>query len=146
MFEIQFCYFNSCANTDMFLKFYKLTLLIHKMKIKNNVSQRLVSMMTLFFFFLGLHLQLMEVPRLGVESELRLEAYTTETATPDLSCICDLQCSLQQCWILNPMSEARDQTHILIVDTNWVLNPVSYNGNSTMMTFLYKVIILLIIY
>ena len=29
--------------------------------------------------FLGLHLQHMEVPRLGVESELQLPAYTTAT-------------------------------------------------------------------
>jgi len=34
--------------------------------------------------FLGLH---MEVPRLGVESELQLPVYTTATATPDLSLI-----------------------------------------------------------
>ena len=33
------------------------------------------------FVFLGLHSQHMEVPRLGVESELRLLAYTTATAT-----------------------------------------------------------------
>ena len=40
--------------------------------------------------FLGPHLQHTEVPRLGVESELQLLAYTTATATPDLSCICNL--------------------------------------------------------
>ena len=32
----------------------------------------------------------MGVPKLGVESELQLLAYTTATATLDLSCICDL--------------------------------------------------------
>ena len=37
-----------------------------------------------FFLFLGLHLQHMEIPRLGVESELHLLAYTTVTAIPDL--------------------------------------------------------------
>ena len=31
----------------------------------------------------------MEVPRLGVESELQLPAYTTVTAIRDPSCICD---------------------------------------------------------
>ena len=36
------------------------------------------------FVYLGLHLRHMEVPRLGVELELRLPAYTTATATPDL--------------------------------------------------------------
>ena len=32
------------------------------------------------------------------------EAYTTARATLDPSCICELH--LQQCWILNPLSEA----------------------------------------
>ena len=44
--------------------------------------------------------QHMEVPRLGVESELRLPAYTTVTAMLDLRRISDLHC--QQCWILLP--------------------------------------------
>ena len=34
-------------------------------------------------FFLGPHLWHMEVPSLGVESELQLPAYATATATPD---------------------------------------------------------------
>ena len=51
----------------------------------------------IFFFFLWLHLWHMEVPRLGVELELQLSAYTTATAMRDLSCICDLSHSLQQC-------------------------------------------------
>ena len=54
--------------------------------------------------FLGLYLQHMEVPRLGVESEPQLLAYTTAIATPDLSCICDLQ----QHGIPDPLSEAKD--------------------------------------
>ena len=37
----------------------------------------------LFVCFLGLHLQHMEVPRLGVKLELYLPAYATATATPD---------------------------------------------------------------
>ena len=53
----------------------------------------------------------MEIPRLGVELELQLQAYTTATATwAVLSC---LGHSLQQPWVLNPLSEARDQTFIL---------------------------------
>ena len=32
-------------------------------------------------------------------------------------------------WILNTLSEARDQTCILM-DTNWVLNSFSHSGNS----------------
>ena len=65
-----------------------------------------------FFFFLLLHLQHMKVPRLRVESELQLPAYGTATAMWNLSRICDLHCSFQQCWILNPLRKARDQTHI----------------------------------
>ena len=43
----------------------------------------------------------MEVPRLGVKLKLQLPAYTTATATPDPSCICDLHHhSSQQCQIL----------------------------------------------
>ena len=49
----------------------------------------------------------MEVPRLGVESQLQLPASTTATAVPDLSHICDLHHSSWQCWILNPLSKAR---------------------------------------
>ena len=61
----------------------------------------------------------MEVPRLGVESELHLLAYTTATATPDLSHICNLHHSSQQHRILNPLSEARDRTYNLMVPS-WI--------------------------
>ena len=53
-----------------------------------------------FVLFLGLHPQHMEVPRLGVELELQLPAYTTATATRDLSLICDPHHSSEQCRIL----------------------------------------------
>ena len=68
-----------------------------------------------FFFFLGPHLWHMEVPRLGVKSELQLLA--TAMTMQDLSLFCDLHHSSQQCRILNPLSEARDGTHVL-VDTS----------------------------
>ena len=71
----------------------------------------------------------MEVPRLGVELELQLPAYTTATATQDPSCICDLYHSSWQRQILNSLSEARDRTHILM-DTSQVLDPLSHNMNS----------------
>ena len=63
----------------------------------------------------------MEIPRRGVKLELQLPAYTTATATPDLSCVFDLHYSSWQRRILNPLSEARDQTHILM-ETRSVLN------------------------
>uniref|UniRef100_A0A8D0NWU8 Neurolysin, mitochondrial n=1 Tax=Sus scrofa TaxID=9823 RepID=A0A8D0NWU8_PIG len=56
----------------------------------------------------------MEVPRLGVQSELQLPDYTTASAMLGLSYICDLHHSSQQCPILNPVSEARDRTRILM--------------------------------
>ena len=43
----------------------------------------------------------MEVPRLRVELKLQLMAYTTATAMPDLSHICNLHHSSRQHWILN---------------------------------------------
>ena len=70
----------------------------------------------------------MEVPRPGVESELQLMAYITATA-PYPSPVSDLHYSLQQCWILNPLSDTRDQTCIR-VDTSQVLNLLSHNRNA----------------
>ena len=56
----------------------------------------------------------MEVPRLGVELELPLPACTTATATLDPSLIFDLHHSSRQHWILNPLGEVRDGTHVLL--------------------------------
>ena len=66
-----------------------------------------------FFFFLGLHLQL------SVQLELHLPATATATARWDLSCVCDLHHSLWQYQILNPLREARDGTHNLMVPS-WI--------------------------
>ena len=62
----------------------------------------------LFFVFLGLHPQHMEIPRLGVQSDLQLPAYITVTTMWDLSRVFDLHHSSWQRGILNPLSEARD--------------------------------------
>ena len=43
----------------------------------------------------------------------------TATATRDPSHVCDLHHSSQQCQILNPLSEARDQTRNLMV-SSWI--------------------------
>ena len=56
----------------------------------------------------------MEVPRLGMELELQLPAYTTTTATPDQSCTCDLHHSSGPLWILKPLSETRDRIQVLM--------------------------------
>ena len=62
-----------------------------------------------FFVFLQPHMWCMEVPLLGVESELQLWVHATAIAMPDPSCICNLHPSLWQHWILR---EAGDQTLI----------------------------------
>ena len=69
----------------------------------------------------------MEVPRLRVESELQLPAgaTATDTAILDPSLICDLHHII----IINPLIEARNQTHN-VMGTNGVLNPQSHEGNS----------------
>ena len=59
------------------------------------------------FFCLGLLLWLIEVPVLGDESEVQLLAYITATETLDLSHICSLHLSSQQCLIINPLNKAR---------------------------------------
>ena len=56
----------------------------------------------------------MEAPRLGAESEPLPLAYTTATATPDLSLVCNLHHGSWQHWIFNPLREARDRTHNLM--------------------------------
>ena len=81
------------------------------------------------FLLLWPHLLHMEVPRLRDELELLLLACATATAMLDLSCSCHLHHSSWQCGILSPLSEARDQTCILM-DTGWVCNPLNHGGNS----------------
>ena len=80
------------------------------------------------FAFFGLHLQHMEITRLGVKSKPQLPAYATAMAAPDLNHIWDPGGSLQQCCIHKPLSEARDRTRNL-VDTSRVLNPLSHRRN-----------------
>ena len=61
----------------------------------------------------------MEVPRLGVESELQPPAYARATATQDPSHVSDQHHSSQQHRILNPLSKARDRTRNLLVP-GWI--------------------------
>ena len=74
-----------------------------------------------FFCSLGPCLRHVEIPSLGDKLELQLPAYTTATATWDPSRFCNVHHSSQQRpQILNPLSDARDQTRILM-DTSQVL-------------------------
>ena len=61
----------------------------------------------------------MQVPRLGVELQLWLLAYTAATTTRDLGHVCDLYHSSRQHRILNSLSKARDQT-LVLVDISWI--------------------------
>ena len=67
------------------------------------------------FCFLGPYPQHTEIPRLGVQSELQLPTYATATATWDPSRVCDLHHCSRQRRIPNPLSEARDRIHNLMV-------------------------------
>ena len=94
----------------------------------------------LFYLFVllgprALHLQ---VPRLGVKSELQLSATATATATAtqDSSFICDLHHSSQQCRILNLLNKARGWTCTLMdpsqVHYCWAMkgtSSVNFNEN-----------------
>ena len=72
-------------------------------------------LLLLFFFFpLGPHPQHRQVPRLGDQYELQLLAYTIAKAMENPSGVCNLYHSSQQHQILNPLSEARDRTRILM--------------------------------
>ena len=52
--------------------------------------------------------------------------------------ICNLHHSSWQCQILNPLSETRDQTHIL-PDASWIRNPLSHSGSPQEKQFLTTV-------
>ena len=85
-------------------------------------KQRRILFFNIFFVFLPFLVPIlrhMEVPRLRVESELQPLTYTRATAIQDPSCVCNLHHSSQQRRVLNPLSEARDQTHVLM-DTSRV--------------------------
>ena len=68
----------------------------------------MISFFSFLFVFLGPHPWHMEVPRLGVQLDLQLPAYTTATETQDLSHVYNLHHSSWQCQIHNLLSKARD--------------------------------------
>ena len=80
----------------------------------NPTSDSTLGLYLSIYAFIGPHTWHMEVCRLRVKLELELPAYTTATATRDLTCVCDLHNSSQQCRILNPLIEARDQICVLM--------------------------------
>ena len=87
-----------------------------------------------FFIFWGPRLWHMEFPRLGVQSELQVQAYATAVATWDPSCIFNLHHGLPQRRILEPLSEARHRTCILM-DTSWVCYHRARTGPPSQVSF-----------
>ena len=67
--------------------------------------------------------------------ELQLLAYTTATATPDPSWVCDLHHNSQQHRIINPLSKASDWTHNFMV-SNWIRFRCAVTGTPHTSVFL----------
>ena len=110
-------------NFEQFISIFQIFLFLLKIKIIYIYTHIYRYMYIFLFYFILFFIFFclfraapshMEIPWLGVELKLQLPAYTTATATPDPSRICDLHYSSQQCWILNPLRKARDRTHILM--------------------------------
>ena len=76
----------------------------------------------------------MDVPRLGVESELQLPACTTATAMPDPSRTCNLHHSSQQHRITDLLSKARNCTCILM-DTSEIRFRCTTTGTPNILDF-----------
>ena len=64
-------------------------------------------------------------------------AYTTATATQDLTYVCSLYHSLEQHQILSLLSKARNWTHILM-DTSWVCYCWTATGTPVWALFKWK--------
>ena len=117
--------------------------------VKKPIFIKLIFYYFIFYllYFLVPYLQHMEVPWLGIQSELQLPAYATATAVQDPSCICYLHHSSQQCWLLNPLRKARDQIPVLM-DTSWICYCWATMGNPVnifdSLTFLGTVVIILL--
>ena len=85
-----------CDIEHLFLCFLAICVFFGEISI-----QIFCSFFFLSFVFLGPHLRHVDVPRLVVKSEPQVQ---------NPSCICNLYHSSQQCWVLKPLSKARDQT------------------------------------
>ena len=66
----------------------------------------------MFFFLITAALWHVKVPRIWVKWEMQLRPPPNHSNT-NPSLLCDLHRSLWQCQLLNPLSQARDQTCIL---------------------------------
>ena len=108
--------------------------LIQQVQLESQYFDLLLLLLLLLFYFLRLQVWHIEVPRLGVESELQPPAYNTATATPGLSYVWDLHHSSWHWQIINTLNETRDQTFILM-DTSWVRFHWATMGTHRTITF-----------
>ena len=81
-----------------------------------------------FFFFQCL--QHMQVPRLGFKLQLQLQSYTTATAVPVLSCICNPRHSSHKCRILQPTEWAARNQICILMDTSLFYYPLATMGTA----------------
>ena len=100
----------------------------HFNDILGNTHKRLPSRLSFFFFFLSFLFS-------------SLYGYTHSIwkfpgEGSNWICSCRLVRQLQQWQILQPLSEARVRASILM-DTSWVLNLLSHNGNSILLSFFF---------
>ena len=124
-------YYPPVYNMNIYLKQYMYMNIYteYLYMLKNIIVCVYVFVFVFAFCFLGLHSQHMKVPRLGVKSHLQMLACSTAIAMWDLSHICNLHHSSQQHWIPDPLSEAGDETHIL-VNTTRISFHCTTTGNS----------------
>ena len=73
-------------------------------------------------------MQHMEVPRLGVASELQLQACATATAMPIQAP--SVTCATAHSNARSLTHRARDRT-LILMDASWILNLLGHNRNST---------------
>ena len=79
----------------------------------------LISLFLSFFLSFFSFLLFKATPTAYGSAQPRGPIGATATATKDMSRICNLHHSSQECWIPNPKSKARDQTGILM-DTSGI--------------------------
>ena len=73
----------------------------------------------------------MEVPRLGVELELKLPAYIAQPQQSGIRAASGTHTTAHgQRRIVNPLSKGRDRTCNLMVPS-WIRQPLRHEGNST---------------
>ena len=95
----------------------------------------------LSFWFLWIHLIYTEVPSLGVESELQMLAHGIATAMQDLSCICELYHSSQQCqypihWVRPGIKPTSAYTiWICFCCTTWEILPCCFDYHCFVLEF-----------